>query len=240
MRHRLVNRYRCCCEFYTVKIAGGGHFGGPRSDGDRTELDARLAQLLAAGAIGLKWSQAFYDYGSYTTPWTIYGSTPGLSYGPGWSFSGNDQMMRYNNNVQNELNGAGAPGLRDGVLIKIGIDQNGYITCWYYDEGRSNEFIMTARSTTVTPAGNYFLVVKLWDGNNVMVELPQRSAVDELHLFSTPLHRVSRRKLRVSSVCYGKRSNYGDTQNGGGTNHEHVYGKTLPSLPGTCLTLAAP
>ncbi|WGL30637.1 hypothetical protein SCRES2_gp98 [Synechococcus phage S-CRES2] len=166
-------------EFYTVKIAGGGRFLiglGSEADGDRTEL----ASPGTNAAAGLKWCQAFYDYGSYSAPWTIYGSSPGLSYGPGWSFSSTDVQMRYNTGVQNELdNGNGAPGLRDGALFKIGIDQNGYISCWYYDEGRSNTFILTSRSTTVTPAGDYFLVVKLWDSNNVMVELPQRSAVDD-------------------------------------------------------------
>ena len=212
-------------EFYLVKIAGGGRFViglGSESDGDRAEL----ASPGSNAAAGLKWSQAFYDYGTYTAPWTIYGSTPGLSYGPGWSFSSNDQMMRYNTGVQNELdNSAGAPGLRDGALFKIGIDQNGYITCWYYDEGRSNQFIMTARSTTVTPAGDYFLVVKLWDGNNVLVELPQRSAVDDAA--PTLNYRFIESpdgNFEYPLFATAEEANYVDTQNGGsGTSHEHVY-----------------
>ena len=133
--------------------------------------------------------------------------------------------MRYNNNVQDELNGAGAPGLRDGVLIKIGIDQNGYITCWYYDEGRSNEFIMTARSTTVTPAGEYFLVVKLWDGNNVMVELPQRSAVDTAApVLNYRFIESPDGNFEYPLFATEEEANYVDTQNGGsGTSHQHVY-----------------
>ena len=216
-------------EFYLVKIAGGGRFLvglGSESDGDRTELDALTGTATGgSSALGLKWSQAFYDYGSYTAPWTIYGSSPGLSYGPGWSFSSTDQQMRYNENVQGELNGAGAPGLRDGVLIKIGIDQNGYITCWYYDEGRSNEFIMTARSTTVTPAGNYFLVVKLWDGNNVMVELPQRSAVDPTApVLNYRFIESPDGNFEYPLFATAEEANYVDTQNGGsGASHEHVY-----------------
>ncbi len=69
-------------EFYLVKIAGGGRFLiglGSEVDGDRTELASPGSNTAA----GLKWSQGFYDYGTYTAPWTIYGSTPGLSYGPG-------------------------------------------------------------------------------------------------------------------------------------------------------------
>ena len=216
-------------EFFTVKIAGGGRFLvglGSESDGDRTELDALTGTATGGNsAIGLKWSQAFYDYGSYTAPWTIYGSAPGLSYGPGWSFGGNDQMMRYNENVQDELNGSGAPGLRDGVLIKIGIDQNGYITCWYYDESRSNQFIMTARSTTVTPAGNYFLVVKLWDGNNVMVELPQRSAVDDAApVLNYRFIESPDGNFEYPLFATAEEANYYDSLNGGGgTSHQHVY-----------------
>ena len=212
-------------EFYLVKIAGGGRFLiglGSEADGDRTEL----ASPGSNAAAGLKWSQAFYDYGTYTAPWTIYGSTPGLSYGPGWSFSSTDQQMRYNTGVQNELdNGAGAPGLRDGALFKIGIDQNGYITCWYYDEGRSNQFIMTARSTTVTPAGDYFLVVKLWDGNNVLVELPQRSAVDDAApVLNYRFIESPDGNFEYPLFATAEEANYVDTQNGGsGASHEHVY-----------------
>ena len=212
-------------EFYLVKIAGGGRFLiglGSEADGDRAEL----ASPGTNAAAGLKWSQAFYDYGTYTAPWTTYGSTPALSYGPGWSFSSTDQQMRYNTGVQNELdNSAGAPGLRDGALFKIGIDQNGYITCWYYDEGRSNEFIMTARSTTVTPAGDYFLVVKLWDGNNVLVELPQRSAVDDAApVLNYRFIESPDGNFEYPLFATAEEANYVDTQNGGsGTSHEHVY-----------------
>ena len=210
-------------EFYTVKIAGQGRFViglGSESDGDRTELSSPGTNAAA----GLKWSQAFYDYGSYSAPWTTYGSSPSLSYGPGWNGS-STVAMRYNNNVQDELNGAGAPGLRDGALFKIGIDQNGYISCWYYDEGRSNTFILTARSTTVTPAGDYFLVVKLWDSNNVMVELPQRSAVDEAApVLNYRFIESPDGNFEYPLFATAEEANYVDTQNGGGgTSHEHVY-----------------
>ena len=211
-------------EFYLVKVAGQGRFViglGSEADGDRAEL----ASPGTSAHAGLKWSQAFYDYGTYSAPWTIYGSSPGLSYGPGWSFSSTDVQMRYNNGVQNELNGAGTPGLRDGALFKIGIDQNGYISCWYYDEGRSNTFILTSRSTTVTPAGDYFLVVKLWDSNNVLVEMPQRSAVDD----SAPVLNYRFIESPDSNFEYPlfateEEADYVDSQNGGsGASHQHVY-----------------
>ena len=92
----------------------------------------------------------------YTAPWTWYGSSASGSYGPGWTGATTGQM-RYNSVVQNELdNSAGAPGNRDGALFKIGIDQSGYISVWYYDEGRSNDWVMTSRRSTVTAGGNYF------------------------------------------------------------------------------------
>ena len=82
---------------------------------------------------------------------TWYGSSSSGSYGPGWTSSNTNTQMRYNSVVQNELdNSSGAPGGRDGALFKVGIDQNSYITVWYYDEGRSNDWIMTSRRGTVT------------------------------------------------------------------------------------------
>ena len=211
-------------EYYTVKIAGEGRFIiglGREEDGDRTELES--GDVPTAG--GLIWGQAYYDYGLYTAPWTIYGSSPGLSYGPGWSFSSTDQQMRYNTIVQDELNGAGAPGGRDGAVFKIGIADDGYITSWYYDAGRSNDWIMTSRRTTVTEEGNYFLVVKLWDRNNVMVELPLRSATDP----TAPILNYRYIESPDGSFHYPlfateEEANFVDTANGGsGVSHAHVY-----------------
>ena len=111
--------------------------------------------------------------------------------------------MRYNTVVQNELdNSAGAPGNRDGALFKIGIDQNSYISVWYYDSGRSNDWILTSRRNTVTAAGNYFLVIKLWDGNNVLVDIPERTARPRCSCSGLPLHREPRRTVHLASVCF--------------------------------------
>ena len=68
-------------------------------------------------------------------------------------------MMRYNSEVQDNLENM------EDVLFRVGINDQGYIYVSYYDAGRSNTFIMTARTSKIVPAGNYALVVKLWSGN---------------------------------------------------------------------------
>ena len=160
-------------EFYTVRICGKGRFIlglGSEADGDRAEL----AGAPTSHGAGLLWGNAFYNYGSYRAPWTYYGSSAAGVTKEGWTGS-TDQQLRYNTSVQDELD---VPNLKDGALFKVGIDQQGYIAVWYYDEGRSNDWIMTARRSLTTPAGDYFLVVKLWDGTATLAQLPQRSAVD--------------------------------------------------------------
>jgi hypothetical protein len=160
-------------EFYTVRICGKGRFIlglGSEADGDRAEL----AGAPTSHGAGLVWGNAFYNYGSYRAPWTYYGSSAAGTTGPGWS-GPTEGMMRYNTSVQDELD---VPNLKDGALFKVGIDQQGFMSVWYYDEGRSNDWILTARRSLTTAAGDYFLVVKLWDGTATLAQLPQRSAVD--------------------------------------------------------------
>ena len=158
-------------EYFTVKVTGQGRFILALSDADDATMQAALLNDSGNGHSGITWGNAFYDYGSYKAPWTTYG-TGGLSYGPGWSFYGNDAMMRYNTTVQDAFDNM------DEVLFKVGINNEGYITVWYWDAGRTNDWIMTARRGTTTPAGNYRLVVKLWDQNSTLVETPLRVAVD--------------------------------------------------------------
>ena len=209
-------------EYYLVKIVGNGRFIiglGSENDGDDTEIVSDSGTAHS----GLIWGQAFYDYGGYSAPWTIYGSSAGLSYGPGWTGS-TTTMMRYNGTVQDELT---QTDLRDGALFKIGIDQNGYIACWYYDAGRSNEFILTSRRNRTTPAGNYFLVVKLWDQTATIVETPQRSAVDP----TAPALAYRYIESPDGSFYYplfasADEAAYVDVQNGGaepGSAHAHVF-----------------
>ena len=157
-------------EYYTVKITGKGRFLiglGSEADGDRAEMvnDAGTA------ASGLLWGVGLYNYGSYIAPWTTYGSSSSISYGPGWNGTQLEQY-RYNNLIQ-DAHDNGNP-----VLLRVGIDNQGYISVWYYDIGRSNDWVHIARRSLSTVSGEYFLVVKLWDGNATLVETPLRFAVD--------------------------------------------------------------
>ena len=157
-------------EYYTVKITGRGRFIlglGREEDGDRAEME----NDAGTAASGLIWGNAFYNYGSYIAPWTTYGSSSGLSYGPGWN-GPQVQQYRYNTEVQD------AHVNFDPVLFRVGIDAQGYISVWYYDITRSNDWVLTARRSVNTEAGNYFLVVKLWDGSATLVETPLRFATD--------------------------------------------------------------
>ncbi|MCP4996994.1 MAG: hypothetical protein GY934_24940, partial [Gammaproteobacteria bacterium] len=161
-------------EYFDVKVTGQGRFILGLVDNNDSSLVAELSNNSGNGHSGLTWGNAIYDYGSYSAPWTTYGRGGlGLSYGPGWSFSGNDPMMRYNQQVQDNIDNM------DANLYRVGIDNNGYIYVAYYDTGRTNTFIVCARTSVVTPASDYALVVKLWSNNTTIVEAPTRSAIDD-------------------------------------------------------------
>ena len=212
-------------EFFDVKVTGGNgarFILGLVNHDDTTTL-AELSNDSGNGHSGLTWGNAFYDYGSYSAPWTTYGRgqngvSMGLSHGPGWTGS-TDGMMRYNTEVQDNLDNV------DAVLFRVGINDQGYIYVSYYDAGRTNDFIMTARTSHTAQAGNYGLVVKLWSGNATLVEAPTRSAVDPV----APVMAYRYIESPDSSFHYPlfateEEAHYYDTQEGGsGISHTHVY-----------------
>ena len=196
-------------EFYEVKITGKGQFMlGLYSvnDGDLAEITNNSGN----GHSGYKWANAFYNYGSYVAPWTTYGSNSGLSYGPGWNGSTTSQM-RYNTIVQDNLANANPD---NPVLFKVGINAQGYISVWYFDEGRSNTYIMTARSTYTLPEGEYGLMVKLVNGTVQLVELPTRTAVDPAAPVLTYRY-VESNGFDYPLFASAEEANYYDSQNGG-------------------------
>ena len=196
-------------EFYEVKITGKGQFMlGLYSvaDGDLTEI----TNNSGSGHSGYKWANAFYNYGSYIAPWTTYGSNSGLSYGSGWNGS-QSQMMRYNTIVQDNLANANPA---NPVLFKVGINAQGYIAVYYFDEGRSNEYIMTARSTYTLPEGQYGLLVKLVNGTAQLVETPTRTATDPTAPILTYRY-VESNGFDYPLFASAEEANYYDSQNGG-------------------------
>jgi len=198
-------------EFYEVKITGKGQFMlGLYSvaDGDLTEIQNNTGN----GHTGYLWAQAFYNYGSYIGPWTTYGSNSNLSYGPGWSFYGNDSMMRYNTIVQDNLENADPA---NPVLFKVGINAQGYIAVYYFDEGRTNDYIMTARSSYTLPDGEYGLMVKLVNGTVQLIETPTRTAVDPVAPTLTYMY-VESNGFDYPLFATAEEANHYDSLNGGG------------------------
>jgi len=158
-------------EYFTFRMANQGQFIfglGSVGNGDVAEFDASSGN----GHSGLFYSQAMYDYGSYMAPWTTYGSNSGLSYGPGWSFYGNDPMFRYSVAQQNMSDG-------NDALFKVEIMAEGFVGCYYYDIDETNDWILLSRSTTPLPEGDYFLGIKLASTSGQLVEIPLRWATDD-------------------------------------------------------------
>jgi hypothetical protein len=219
-------------EYFTVKVTGNGRFIIGFADGTTDTNDSgtaddleELANNSGSAHSGLLWSQAFYDYGSYTAPWTWYGSSSSGNYGPGWT-GATTGMMRYNTDVQAAIDPADDS---DGALFKAGINEQGYLAVWYYDSGRTNDWVMCSRrSLTTDGSKDYHLVVKLWNGNATLVELPERVATDpaapalafryiespdgnfDYPLFATP----------EEAEFYDQNH---DGTTGSGTSHMHVY-----------------
>ena len=207
-------------EFYEVKITGKGQFMLGLYDANSNDL-TEIQSNSGNGHSGYKWANAFYNYGSYVAPWTWYGSSSSGAYGAGWT-SNQTKMMRYNGTVQDNLADAdpAAP-----VLFKVGITTDGYIAVYYFDEGRSNQYIMTSRSSYTLPEGEYGLLVKLVNGTTQLVELPTRSAVDPVAPTLT-YHYIESPDTEFSYPLFAteEEANYVDTLNGGGgTSHQHIY-----------------
>ena len=157
-------------EYFTVKITGRGKFIlglGSEADGDRADM----VNDLGNSSTGLLFGQALYDFGSYIGPYNTYGSSRTYSYGPGWT-GVDSELYRYNGNIQT------AHDNLDPVLFRVGIDGQGYIAVWYYDISRSNDWVLISRRSFNTVQGEYFLVVKLCDGNATLVETPLRFGED--------------------------------------------------------------
>ena len=99
--------------------------------------------------------------------------------------------------------------------------------CWYYDAGRSNDWILTSRRNIVTSDGNYFLVVKLWDQNNVLVEIPLRTAVDPVApVLAYRYIESPDGQFYYPLFASADEAAYVDVQNGGtspGSAHAHVF-----------------
>jgi hypothetical protein len=197
-------------EYYTIKMTGHGRWLlglASEDDGDFASLPDASVNVSAAG---LKWSMAFYDYGSYMGAWTLYGSNAGYVMGPGWSNS--TLGYRYQTDIQADLV-AGQPS-----LFKVGIDDMGFASVSYWRTA-TNEWVMVARSNYVLPEGNYKLVAKINDvgGGASIYETPKRIAVDDAAPTLYERWIESPDGTFVHPLYSSEEeANYKDTQNGGG------------------------
>lgn len=208
-------------EHYTVKWHGEGQIMlGLYSvnDGDLAELQTNGD---IAGSAGIKWAHALYDYGDYMGPWTVYGSSPGFVYGSGW-IGNNENLLRYKTAIQDGLK-IGQP-----VLMKVGIDDNGYAYVSYFDEGVTNDYILLARTSYILPDDDqYGLVLKLkgQSGGISLHEEALRVAVDPVA--PTLYYRYIESpdgSFHYPLFSTEEEANHYDLENGGsGTSHTHVY-----------------
>ena len=220
-------------EFFEAKFVGEGQFMlGLYDMSSDSEHLSEIQNNSGSGHSGFIWSQAFYKYSYGIAPWTYYGDIQGVAK-EGWTGSV-DEQMRYNGTVQDNFSNVNPA---NPVLFKISLNHENYITVWYLDEGRSNQYIMISRSQYTM--GDYFssekklgLLIKLVNGTVQLVELPTRSAVDPVAPTLT-YHYIESPDTEFSYPLFAteEEANYVDTLNGGGgTSHQHIY--VDDSVPG--------
>ena len=199
-------------EFFEVKIVGEGQFMLGVYDANSDDL-TQITNNVGDGHSGYKWANAFYKYPYGISPWTFYGSNSLGVPKEGWNGSA-DEQMRYNGTVQSNFVNTNPA---NPVLFKVGINHEGRVIVWYFDEGRSNQYIMTARSHYTLHEGQYGLLVKLVNGTTQLVELPTRSAVDPVAPILT-YHYVESPddNFEYPLFATAEEANYVDTLNGGG------------------------
>jgi hypothetical protein len=151
-------------EKYHVKMTGEGRFTiGLVDKNNATDWAEVTSGNLTAGHDGLQWGLGFYPFSSYTGPWSTFGTNQGFVQGQGWN-GATTEMMQHNATVQEDMRTTFDP-----VHFKIEIMSSGHVGVYYYDAGRSNAWILCARSSYVLTQSNYALVVKMFDSTNIQL-----------------------------------------------------------------------
>lgn len=117
------------------------------------------------------WAQGMYDHGDYVAPDAAYGRDNSTSQEDGWAGASGVQF-RYNTGLQADLS-SGNP-----VAFRVGITSEGYIASYYYDDGRSNNWVMIGRSSYYAGEGNYGLHITLVGEGAQVYATPTVSHVD--------------------------------------------------------------
>ena len=115
-----------------------------------------------SGHYGYQFGHFFHP--SPNGPWTNYGASTAMVYGPGWS------------NATHKFSGSpeGADWLAGNpVKMRVGLDDNGFISIDYYDVSEST-WITCVRTSYPTVSGvAYRLGIKLCDSNVRLASLPK-------------------------------------------------------------------
>jgi hypothetical protein len=114
-------------------------------------------------AQGYKWSQWLHSSHGYA--WTLYGENPQFSYKQAWSGSNADKF---------HTNEEHATLLADGnVKFRVGIDENSFIHCDYYDVSDSRWVRFSQSGYPVAEGSEFALGLKFADNNGRLFSEPK-------------------------------------------------------------------
>lgn len=230
-------------EYIDFQITGRGDFflGTYRIGTDESALASGTTGNLNSGAY---WGIKFVNNSSTgVTPNSSFGSNNGMVFGSGWTGASSEQYGTNGVIQSNHTNFL-------SNLLRLSIDSAGYVALSYYDEGRTNEFILIARSSAVPASGVQLgFLIKCISDTATLAAIPDRTAVDPTS--PTLVYRYIESPdgdFYFPLFATSTEANYVDTQNGGsGTSNQHIFvdeptGTTwyMPATGGTTAGSSAP
>ena len=200
---------------HTQASYDAGHYSGNASYADPTTFGT-----VNSAHSGFQFSHWFHP--SPDGPWTNYGANTGYVQGAGWSNSGG-LGFRYSAEGADWI--AGNP-----VKMRVGIDNNGFITVDYWDSSESS-WVVCARTSYALPEGvEFHLGIKTGDTNGRVSSLPK------VHLLPVEAPTLYFRYVESPDGYYSyplfatqEEANYYYVQSGGTEtdpnlqSHTHIY-----------------
>ena len=208
-------------EYFDFEMTGTGNFlVGFHDAADTTDI---ADDSLTSKVDGIYWGLEICDFGDYQAPHAVLGADPTFAYGAGWQSSDALTLYRNNSDIQ------AAHDNDEAVLFRAGIDSDGYGYISYFDEGRTNEYILLCRTATVidTLDKQFGLVAKLLTNEAALKEVPQVIGTE----VDTPTLQYRWVESPDGQFYYPlfdseEQANYVDTLNGGagnGSSHSHTF-----------------
>ncbi len=149
-------------------------------------------------------------------PWTNYGASTAMVYGPGWS----NATHRFMSSPEGADWLAGNP-----VKMRVGIDANGFISIDYYDSSESSWIVIVRTSYPTVQGVEYKLGIKFCDS------LARLASEPKIHLLEAAAPTMYFRYIESPDNNFEyplfateEEANYYDeTEGGTGTSHTHTY-----------------